>query len=67
MGKIFKGQRVSHFRTGRPGVIITWYSPPDERAGKVWILFDDNEVELRWRTAFPELTEGAECSDPDDK
>jgi len=67
MGKIFKCQRVSHFRTGRPGTVITWYSPPDWRAGKVWIFFDDHEVELRWRTAFPELIEGDEqCSEEDE-
>jgi hypothetical protein len=55
MAKIYKWQRVKHFKSGRPGEVIHWYAPPDKRAGKVWILFDDGEVELRWRKAFPEL------------
>ena len=53
MEAIYKGQRVSHFESGRSGEVITWYLPPDWRAGKMWIKFDDEEVELRWASAFP--------------
>ena len=68
MEGIYFPMRVSHFRTGRPGRVITWYSPPDSRAGKVWIYFDDGEVELRWRKAFPELIDVDEqCSEESDE
>ena len=68
MGVLRFLMRVSHFRTGRCGRVITWYHEPDLRAGKAWIYFDDGEVELRWRTAFPELINDDEhCSEDIEK
>ena len=56
MRALHKGQRVHHWDPNgnlRRGEVITWYIGPDPRAGKMWILFDDGEVELRWVGAFP--------------
>ena len=46
------GRRVSHWKTCRSGQVITIYEDDDPRAGKMWVFFDDGEVELRWVTAF---------------
>jgi hypothetical protein len=53
MRALHKGQRVHHWTSLRKGEVIKWYIGPDPRAGKMWILFDDGEVELRWVGAFP--------------
>jgi hypothetical protein len=53
--KLHFGKRVTHFKSWwRSGQVIQWYTEGDPREGKMWVLFDDGEVELRWITAFTE-------------
>jgi len=42
---------VVHWWSGRRGLVIAWYYE-GWKAGKMWILFEDKEVELRWIDAF---------------
>ena len=49
--ELYVGQRVAHWWTDRRGEVIKWYNE-GQKAGKMWILFDDGEVELRWINAF---------------
>ena len=52
--EIYAGKRVAHWKTERQGTVIQWYTE-GKNAKKMWILFDDGEVELRWIKAFVEI------------
>jgi len=50
--ELHRGKRVQHWKSWwRAGEVIQWYTKGRE-AGKMWVFFDDGEVELRWITAF---------------
>ena len=44
-------KQVAHWKSGRQGLVINWYDD-GWKARKMWILFEDGEVELRWIDAF---------------
>ena len=46
--ELHRGKRVQHWKSWRAGEVIT----KGREAGKMWVFFDDGEVELRWITAF---------------
>ena len=60
MAELYEGMHVQHFKTGRSGKIVTWYGR-GPKAGKMWIAFDDGEVELRWRKAFVPIFTDVQC------
>lgn len=50
--ELHRGKRVQHWKDWwRTGEVIQWYAK-GRKAGKMWVFFDDGEVELRWITAF---------------
>jgi hypothetical protein len=50
--ELHRGKRVQHWKEWwRTGEVIQWYAK-GRKAKKMWIFFDDGEVELRWITAF---------------
>jgi hypothetical protein len=54
------GKRVFHRHSWRVGTVVTavhW----GRHAGKMWILFDDGEVELRWQHVFQVLLAVDDC------
>ena len=40
-------KQVAHWKSGRQGLVINWYDD-GWKARKMWVLFEDGEVELRW-------------------
>ena len=52
--KLYSGKRVAHWQTERQGTVIQWHNE-GQKAGKMWIHFDDGEVELRWIKAFVDI------------
>ena len=52
--KLYKGKRVKHKQSKRQGEVVQWYTE-GPKAGKMWILFDDGEVELRWVHVFRDV------------
>ena len=48
---LYHGARVRHCYSFRAGTVITWYRWGWKR-NKMWIWFDNDEVELRWIDAF---------------
>ena len=65
--ELWCGKRVRHYnkwrydwdskrwvpKVPREGIVLRWFED-GWRAGKMWIWFDDDEIELRWISAFEE-------------